>query len=109
VESKLDLTSWRTSVKQGRHSAIGLVERIDYEGKLFRLVLGRDAGETITDHFLEQLVVHELLHIAIYPVKVMVLAEKELMGEHIHSAEHGLINILEVLLCPPKESNGPNS
>ena len=106
-----NLSDWRNSVRRGKGSKVmAEVGCIDYSSRTFRFVLGKDAGETVTDHLLEQLVVHELLHIMFHDVKALVLANENIFDEHVQSAEHRIVNVLERLLVPEaKIGNSPDS
>jgi len=101
-----NLSDWRNSVRRGKGTKVmAEVGCIDYSSRTFRFVLGKDAGEPVTDHLLEQLVVHELLHIMFHDVKALVLANENIYDEHVQSAEHRIVNVLERLLVPEVKSD----
>jgi hypothetical protein len=104
----LNLGDWRITVRQGKHANMAQVEQVSFDSRVCRIVFGKDAGpDPITPHLIEQLVVHELLHLMFHDIKAFAISTGAPTHEDVLSAEHRVINVLEDLLCPPTGDKGP--
>lgn len=109
---RLCLQGWRIHVIKGKKSMTGgnqAVVKMFLDARLTRFYVGDNCGnENCTDHLLETLVVHELLHIMFYEMKAFAADHGAPQHEDVLSAEHAVINVLEEILCPELTERNPN-
>jgi hypothetical protein len=95
----LGLHDWRISVadKRSTRRAMAEVYKFDLNQRAASIRVGKDwAGEVVTPENLDKTALHEVLHIFFH--EMLDLAARTEDEESIGSAEHRVINVLEVLL-----------
>jgi hypothetical protein len=93
---RLNLQNWRIERSERSTKAIADVV-IMHEDRLATYAVGKNVGQEVTDHFLEQTACHELLHILLMDYRKAVMSGSE---EYVMSTEHSIITVLENLLVP---------
>ena len=93
----LGLHDWRIEHSRRKPSAMSDV-KVDYEARLATWTIGDFGTHEINSHSLESTALHECLHVLLYDLWYLTNAEAS--GEILASAEHRIINVLEVLLVP---------
>lgn len=99
---RLNLQSWRIAIsKQQVKSVMAITDKFDYDQHTCRIRLGQKWPEEWSDHDVETLAVHELLHVLFCDM----LTEASEPGhdpDKVASLEHHVINILEPILVPKR-------
>lgn len=95
----LGMHDWRIAVQARRSSrkVMAEVAKFDLEQRSAAIRLGKDwSGEAVTPEALDQTALHEVLHIFLRELIQTARANQD--EDAIGSAEHRVVNILEVLL-----------
>jgi hypothetical protein len=104
---RLGLMDWRINVSPvpSKRAVMAEVYKQDFEQRSATIRMGVSFGEVteVNDANIESLAVHELLHIFLAEFKTLAMDGESNTADTVSSAEHRLINILEVLLLT-KES-----
>lgn len=95
----LGLHDWRIALSDRRspRKVMAEVSKFDLGQRSASIRLGKHwSGEPVTPEALDQTALHEVLHIMFHPLIETARANQD--EEAIGSAEHAIINVLEVLL-----------
>lgn len=103
---RLGLMDWRINVSPipSKRTVMAEVYKQDFEQRCATIRMGASFGEVteVNDTSIESLAVHELLHIFLAEFKTLALDGESNAADTVSSAEHRVINILEVLLLTPQ-------
>jgi hypothetical protein len=101
-QARLGLQGWRISVskKPAKNGNMAELASTDTPSLLADIRLGVNwKGSPVTPHALEQAAVHELLHVLLHEL-VEQAQSKAATHDELMTAQHRIINVLEVLLVP---------
>jgi hypothetical protein len=96
-QTVLNLNDWR--IEPGNRPARGAMASVECDGaaRLATYRLGDFGNEKITPDSLSQTALHETLHVFLHEL-IAVAQEQKSTSEHLESAEHRVINVLERVL-----------
>jgi hypothetical protein len=98
-QSVLGMKDWRIAVSDRRspRKVMAEVAKFDLEQRAASIRLGKDwSGEVVTPEMLDKTALHEVLHVFLHELIETARANHD--EDAIGSAEHRIINIMEVLL-----------
>jgi hypothetical protein len=107
-KAKLGLAGWRIFIRQGKHASMAMLSDVSLHDRYALIKLGHSFSNDpilnpTNDAGLEQLIVHELLHLLCEPIKAFAIDHEMKDHADVIAAEHDLIHPLEALLIPSSE------